>query len=108
MRTSGTAMYWVSVVLGALAVVLVLVNFVLLSNNQTIQAQVSQRQQFINQSSQLSRVSDLLIRSLASEAVDKNDDKVRDMLAQQGITLNVTPGASAPAAPAASSGKKTP
>jgi hypothetical protein len=115
MRKSGAAMYWVSVVLGALTVVLVLVNFGLLSNNQAIQAQVNQRQQYINQSAQLSRVSDLLIRTLATEAVNKNDDKVRDMLAAQGVTLQVkpasgstppadTPPAAAPPAPA--SGKK--
>jgi hypothetical protein len=106
MRKSGSAMYWVSVVLGALTVVLVLVNFVLLSNNQVIQAHVNQRQQFINQSAQLSRVSDLLIRSLASEAVSKNDDKVRDMLAVQGVTLQVTPAPAAAPSPAPASGKK--
>jgi hypothetical protein len=121
MRKSGAAMYWVSVVLGALTVVLVLVNFGLLSNNQAIQAQVNQRQQYINQSAQLSRVSDLLIRTLATEAVNKNDDKVRDMLAAQGVTLQVTPASGAaasgstpplaaapPAAtpPASASGKK--
>jgi len=102
-------MYWVSVVLGAVTVVLVIVNFFLLSNNQSIQAQVNQRQQFINQSAQLSRVSDFLIRALATEAVSKNDDKVRDMLSQQGITLNVTPAPNGSAAtPAANSGKKQP
>jgi hypothetical protein len=115
MGRSGAAMYWVSVVLGVLAVVLVIVNFGLLSNDQAIQAQVNQRQQFINQSAQLSRVSDLLIRSLATAAVNKNDDKVRDMLAEHGVTLQVTPtsgaaasGATPPAAtpPASSSGKK--
>jgi hypothetical protein len=112
MRRSGTAIYWVSVVLGVVTVVLVIANFALLSNNQAIQAQVNQRQQFINQSAQLSRVSDLLIRTLASEAVSKNDDKVRDMLAAQGVQLQVTPApapgtaASGSAPPAAASGKK--
>ena len=110
MRNGGAAMYWVSVVLGALTVVLVIVNFGLLSNNQVLQAQVNQRQQFINQSAQLSRVSDLLIRSLASGAVSKNDDKVRDMLAAQGVTLQVAPASGAAASgatpPASGTGKK--
>jgi uncharacterized protein YpmS len=106
MRASGAAMYWISVVLGAVTVILVIVNFFLLSNNQSNQAQVNQRQQFINQSAQLSRVRDYLVRALATEAVNKNDDKVRDMLSSEGVTLNVTPTASTPAPAASASGKK--
>lgn len=112
------AAYWISVVLGALTLVLVVVNYALQSNNQSIQAEVNQRQQFINQSNQLSRVSDVLIRTIAMAAANAKDDKLRDMLAQQGITMTVTPGQSASppgpgaqsvlAAPGAASDRKAP
>ena len=59
-------------------------------------------QQFINQSIQLGRVNDALIRALATMAVSNNDDKLRDLLAQSGITINPTTGApEREAAPAA-------
>jgi hypothetical protein len=112
MRINGdVATYWASVVLAVLTIVLVVVNFVVLSGNQTMQIEANQRQQFINQSIQLKRVDDLLIRTLASAAVNAKDDKLRDLLTQQGVTLTPTaneptpePTSTAPAAagPAAS------
>jgi len=111
MRTGssvGAVLYWGSVVLAALSLVLVVTNVVLVSNNQSIQADVNQRQQFINQSMQLSRVNEALVRALASEAVNAKDDKVRDLLAQQGITVTVTPPgtASTPQTPTAATPEK--
>ncbi len=121
MRLSGSAAtYWISVGLGALTLGLVVVNFAVLSSNQSVQAEVNQRQQFINQSNQLSRVNDVLIRTIATAAVNAKDDKLRDLLAQQGVSLTFTPGGSTPApgsaapavtvpaAPAATSGNKAP
>jgi hypothetical protein len=118
MRINGNvAAYWASVALGALTIVLVVANFFVLSSNQSIQAEANQRQQFINQSAQLKRVDDLLIRAIAQASVNAKDDKLRDLLAQQGVTLTAPtsepasapggvggaagPDAAAPAAPAA-------
>jgi hypothetical protein len=56
--------------------------------NRSVQLQVNQRQQFINQSLELGRVNDALIRALAAAAVKNNDDKLRNLLAQSGITIN--------------------
>jgi hypothetical protein len=96
--SSSVAAYWASVALGALTIVLVVANFFVLSANQSIQAETNQRQQFINQSAQFRRAGELLIRALAQAAVNAKDDKLRDLLAQQGVTL--TAPASEPAAAA--------
>jgi hypothetical protein len=119
MRVSGdVAAYWAAVAFGALTIVLVGANYFVLSSNQTIQVDANQRQQFINQSIQLRRADDLLIRMLAQAAISAKDDKLRDLLAQQGVTMTPpasestsAPGGAAggaagsPAAPAAPDGK---
>jgi hypothetical protein len=83
-----------AVSLGAVTLALVVTYIILVQSNRSTQAEVNQRQQFINQSIQLGRINDTLIRALATTAVNNNDDKLRELLAQSGITINVT--ASAP------------
>jgi hypothetical protein len=92
---------------------LVIAYIILVQDNRTVQAEVNRRQQFINQSIQLGRINDVLIRALATSAVSNKDDKLRDLLAENGITINAAgepvPSASAPGdktAPAATG--KTP
>jgi hypothetical protein len=92
MRTD-TWVYRLLVALSGITVVLVVAYIVLAQDNRSIQAEVNQRQQFINQSIQLGRINDTLIRALAAAAVDSNDDKLRELLAQNGITINPTTGA---------------
>jgi hypothetical protein len=41
-------------------------------------------------------VNEILIRTLASVAVSEKDDKLRELLAQNGITINPKTGAPAP------------
>ena len=109
MRSSASvATYWVSVVLGAVTIVLVIANFAVSSTDQAIQAEVNRRQQFIDQSNQLNRVDEVLIRTIATAAANAKDDKLRDLLAQQGVTMTVTPGGPAPAAGAAAPAADTP
>jgi hypothetical protein len=101
MRPGGW-LYWTIVGLSALTLVLVVTYIVLVQDNRSVQAEVNQRQQFINQSIQLGRINDTLIRALAATAVSNKDDKLRDLLAQNGITINPTTGApEREAAPAA-------
>src|ERR1700737_3890314 len=83
----------VLVALSGITLALVVAYIVLIQENRSVQAEVNQRQQFINQSIQLGRINDTLIRALAAAAVDNNDDKLRDLLAQNGITINPTTGA---------------
>jgi hypothetical protein len=90
------------VALSGITLVLVVVYIVLIQDNRSVQTQINQRQQFINQSIQLGRINDTLIRALAATAVSNKDDKLRDLLAQNGITINPTTGApEREAAPAA-------
>jgi hypothetical protein len=92
MRTDSW-LYRSLVALSGITVVLVVVYIVIIQDNRSVQAEVNRRQQFINQSIQLGRINDALIRALAAEAVNNNDDKLRELLAQNGITINPTTGA---------------
>ena len=94
-------LYRLLVALSGITLILVVVYIVLIQDNRSVQAEVNQRQQFINQSIQLGRINDTLVRALAAAAVDSKDDKLRDLLAQNGITINPTTGAPERAAPSA-------
>ena len=92
MRTDGW-FYRLLVALSGITLILVVIYIVLIQDNRSVQAEVNQRQQFINQSIQLGRISDALIRAMAATAVSNKDDRLRDLLAQNGITINPTTGA---------------
>ena len=79
------------VALSGITLILVVAYIVLVQDDHTMQAEVNQRQQFINQSIQLGRVDEALIRVLAANA--GKDDKLRELLAQNGISINATTGA---------------
>src|SRR6266436_4466402 len=85
-------LYWVTAGLSGLALALVVAYIILVQDNRSVQADVNRRQQFINQSIQLGRINEALIRALAAAAVNNKDDKLRDLLAQNGITINPTTG----------------
>jgi hypothetical protein len=94
-------LYRLLVALAGKTLILVVVYIILIQDNRSVQAGINQRQQFINQSIQLGRIN-ALIHALAATAVSNKDDKLRDLLAQNGITINPTPGApERAAAPAA-------
>jgi len=105
-RTDGW-LYRLLVALSGITLVLVVVYIVLTQDNRSVQTEINQRQQFINQGIRLGRINDALIHILATTAVSNNDDKLRDLLAQNGITINPKTGtperapAPAAAAPAA-------
>ena len=90
------------VALSGITLILVVAYIVLVQDDHTMQAEVNQRQQFINQSIQLGRVDEALIKALAANA--GKEDKLRELLARNGISINATTGApereSAPPAPA--------
>jgi hypothetical protein len=79
------------VALSGITLILVVAYIVLVQDDHTMQAEVNQRQQFINQSIQLGRVDEALIRVLAANA--GKDDTLRELLAQNGISINATTGA---------------
>jgi hypothetical protein len=93
---------WQFGVLSALAVialVLVIVNGVLFSSNQSTQAKLAGRQQFIQQSAQLETLYQQMVRSLAELSAKNNDAQLKSVLAAQGITFSVTPNEAPPAGP---------
>ena len=98
--------YRVVLALSGITLILVLVYLSLSQQNRSIQAEVDRRQQFINQSMQFGRVNEALIRVMASVAVNDKDDKLRDLLAQNGIKIN--PKTGTPAAANESGGNAAP
>ena len=84
----GEWIYRVALALSGLSLALAVAYIVLVQNNRSVQLDVNQRQQFINQSIQLGRINDTLIRLIAAAAASKNDAKLRELLAQNGITIN--------------------
>ena len=90
--------YRIVLALSGITLILVVVYLSLVEQNRTVQAELNQRQQFINQSIQFGRVNEALVRALATVAVSDNDDKLRDLLAQNGITINPKTGAPVPIA----------
>jgi hypothetical protein len=103
----GKGLYWISMILAGASIALVIVNGTMFLSNQSAQLELTQRQQFINQSVALARVNETLVRALASAAANNKDDQLRDLLAQHGITFTVNApaaaagGAQGGAAPAA-------
>jgi hypothetical protein len=77
--------------------VLVVVNAVLLLLNQSTGADITSRQQYINQSAQLGRVNQVLIQTLAASAATNKDARLTDLLSRQGILYSFTPNATAQA-----------
>jgi hypothetical protein len=104
-RSKAQALFWVSTALAGLSVVLVLSNGFLFLVNQEAQAAINRRQQFINQSAQLGRLNEALVRALATSAVNNKDDQLRDLLAQHGITFQITPPQPAGASASPPAGK---
>ena len=90
--------YRIVLALSGITLILVVVYLSLVEQNRSVQAEVNQRQQFINQSIQFGRVNEALIRALATVAVNDKDEKLRDLLAQNGIVINPKTGAPVPAA----------
>ena len=91
-----TAATWLAVA----SIVLVLVNGALALRGQGKQLEVNQRQQAINQSGQLARVSQLLVETVAKSAVANKDDTLTQLLERHGVTINVKPQSAAPSTPA--------
>ena len=73
--------------LSSLILVLVIMNIALGLGNQSIQAEVSERQQIIAQTLQLETLNRQLIGVLANMAIKTNDEQLKKVLAESGINL---------------------
>ena len=72
----------------ALILLLVVMNIVLAFGNQSIQAEVAERQQEIAQTIQLETLNRQLITVLANMALKTNDERLKKLLAESGINLD--------------------
>ena len=87
---------------GALSLLLVIVNAVLFLGNRSSQIEVNNRQQYVQQSIQLEGLYREMVKALADLSVKTNDKQIKDMLASQGITVTAGGQGAAPAGDAAS------
>lgn len=91
---------WITLtVLGALALALSAASIALASGNRSLQAQLAQRQQYVQQSLQLEGLYREIVRALAELATRNSDAELKALLGQHGISVN-TAAPAAPAAPA--------
>jgi hypothetical protein len=84
---------WAATVAAGLSLALVICNAVLVSGNQSTQASVTQRQQFINQGADLVRIEQAIVRTAVAAATPK-DEAFNQLLAR----YNIKPAVAAPAA----------
>lgn len=103
-ESKGSVWSVATMVLAVLSLVLVIANAGLVLRNQSIQVDVNQRQQVINQGIEYGRIRQVLAQNVATLATAKKDAELSDVLTRHGITLN-QPAVPAPAAPAAPQGK---
>ena len=83
--------YRVLIALGALALLLVLANGVLFTQNRSAQGELNARQQYVQQTVGLESLYRDIVKALAELAVKNNDQQLLQMLAAQGINVSVTP-----------------
>jgi hypothetical protein len=79
-------------ILSCLVLVLVLGDMLLATGNQSMQTEVSERQQFIAQAIQLETLSRQVVGVLANLAMKTNDEALKKLLAASGVNLDVTGG----------------
>lgn len=90
--TEEKIVYWSSVALGGLALVLLVVNISLINSNRNLQQEINQRQLAINTGTQLAQVNRNVVQALAEAAVKEGDSAARELLAAQGITVGPPKG----------------
>ena len=84
------APFWTLSALAFLALALVVVNVFLSRSNAELQREVNERQLYIQQTLQLEGLYRDMVRGLAELAVQNKDDRLRALLASQGITVAPT------------------
>jgi len=83
-------------VLAAIAIILVLTNIALFERNRSLQAEVTARAQYIQQTTQLEILNREIVNAIANLAVRNKDDALRTLLTQQGISINMGAGQGGP------------
>ncbi len=76
---------------GVIFLLLVIGNIGLFISNRTLQDQVGERAQYIQQSLQLEKIYQPLVRALADLAANHHDAQINALLNAQGISFTVSP-----------------
>jgi len=82
-------------ILAVVILLMVVANVVLALGNQTLQSEVSERQQLIAQGMQLGELNRQVMNVLVNMAVKSNDEKLKALLMSSGINLGPNPAAPA-------------
>jgi hypothetical protein len=83
--------YWLTCALAALALMLVLANSALYLSNRSMQARVTARAQYIQQSQAIGTLYQEIAKGLANLALERRDEQLKSLLAEEGFTINPTP-----------------
>ena len=78
-------------ILAALLLVIVAVNILFLLGNQSVQAEVAERQQAIQQTMELGALHRQLVAVLANMAIKSNDKQLEALLSSSGVNLGTQP-----------------
>jgi hypothetical protein len=98
--------FWTVTIVALAAALLAIVNAVLFERNKSLQIEVAERTQFVQQSMQLEVLYREIVKGLADLSVRNQDPALAGVLASQGITVSATPAQpQAPAAPASDARK---
>jgi hypothetical protein len=81
------ALYWSSMILGGLALLLILSNVLLINGNRNLQMEIGRRQTVINNNGPMDQLNKALVQALAQASVDNEDKELRELLASQGFTV---------------------
>jgi hypothetical protein len=81
----------IQIILAVVALVLVVANVLLALGNQSVQADVNERQQFIAQSIQLEQLNRQVVAVLANMAVKGNDEQLKNLLTSSGVGVAPSP-----------------
>ena len=83
--------YWILCAIASLSIVLVAVDVWLYFSNQSLQARVGARAQYIQNSGPIGTVYQETARTLANLALERHDEDVKALLAKEGFTFNPAP-----------------
>jgi hypothetical protein len=79
----------IQIALAGLTMVLVVLNILFSLGNQSIQADVNERQQIIAQAIQMEQLNRQVVAVLANMAMKSNDEQLKSLLSQSGFGFGV-------------------
>jgi len=84
-----TTQFWTLNCVVVLALILILTNISMFLSNRVAQVEINTRQQFVEESVRLNKVSNQLIQSLANLAAQTNDKEIAGLLSAHGIKFTI-------------------